>query len=42
MILPSKRSAAGEGDHEVVEGATPHTSLGSAPSTILRLSLIHI
>ena len=37
MILPSKRSAAGEGDHEVVEGATPHTSLGSAPSTILRM-----
>jgi hypothetical protein len=23
MILPRKRSAAGEGDHEVVEGATP-------------------
>ncbi len=36
-ILPSKRSAAGEGDHEVVEGATSHTGVTSAPSTILRM-----
>ena len=37
MILPSKRSAAGEGDREAVEGATPDTGFGSAPSTILRM-----
>ncbi len=36
MILPSKRSAAGEGDHGVVGGATPHAAPGSAPSTLLR------
>ncbi len=37
MILPSERSAAGEGDREAVEGATPCAGLGSAPSTILRM-----
>ena len=36
MILPSKRSAAGEGDHGVVEGATLPATLVSAPSTLLR------
>ena len=36
MILPRKRSAAGEGDHEVVEGATPPATPGSAPSPLLR------
>ena len=29
--------AAGEGDREAVEGATPDTVPGSAPSTILRM-----
>ena len=37
MILPSKRSAAEEGDREAVEGATLDTGLWSAPSTILRM-----
>jgi len=37
LILPSKRSAAGEGDREAVEGATPDTVLAFAPSTILRM-----
>jgi hypothetical protein len=36
-ILPSKRSAAGEGDREAVEGATAHSASGVAPSTILRM-----
>jgi hypothetical protein len=31
MILPRKRSAAGEGDHEVVEGATPPPGGGGPP-----------
>ncbi len=34
MIL---HRAAGEGDREAVEGATPHTGLWSAHSTILRM-----
>ena len=37
MILPGKPGAAGEGDREAVEGATPDTVRGSAPSTILRM-----
>ncbi len=36
MILPTKQSVGGEGDHEVVEGATPPATLVSAPSTRLR------
>jgi len=36
MILPRKRSAAGEGDPDVVAGATPPATPGSAPSTLLR------
>jgi len=34
MIL---HRAAGEGDREAVEGATPDAGLWSAPSTILRM-----
>ena len=34
MIL---HRAAGEGDREAVEGATPDTGLWFAPSTILRM-----
>lgn len=37
MILPSARSAAGEGDREAVEGATPDTGRDLAPSTLLRM-----
>ena len=37
MSPPSKGAEGGEGDQEVVEGTTPDTGLGSAPSTILRM-----
>ncbi len=37
MILLRERRETGEGDCEAVEGATPCTGLGSAPSTILRM-----
>ncbi len=38
MILPRERSDTGEGDHEVVEGATSDTGCGFAPSTAARRS----